>query len=250
MTRQASPAGKTVITFGTFDLFHYGHLRIVQRAAEHGDRLVVGVSSDNLNWKKKQARPAVSEEQRMAIVRALDCVDEVFLEESLEEKAAYCKQYGADLLVMGDDHRGRFDEICAGVCPVAYLPRTRGISSTKLKRDISSDALSALEKGKKPPSPLCTEATPPAASSLPGQSALPPPRVGPNSSSKANTASSSSPSEQYYAATGKNLVRSANQSNPVTEFLVTAHDYYYDAVMAWCTPFCAVMPGAGTIQGQ
>ena len=110
---------KTIITFGTFDLFHFGHLRIIQRAASRGDRLVVGVSSDHLNFVKKHKRPACNQEHRMAIVRALGCVDQVFLEESLEEKAAYCEAYGADLLVMGDDHVGKFDKICEGVCPVS-----------------------------------------------------------------------------------------------------------------------------------
>ena len=76
--------GKTVITFGTYDLFHYGHLRIIQRARQLGDRLVVGVSSDALNYSKKAEYPAVSQEHRMAVVKAINGVDEVFLEESLE----------------------------------------------------------------------------------------------------------------------------------------------------------------------
>ena len=80
----------TVITFGTYDLFHFGHLRIIQRAMALGDRLVVGVSSDALNYEKKRQTPAVCEEQRMALVAALAGVSEVFLEESLEKKADYC----------------------------------------------------------------------------------------------------------------------------------------------------------------
>ena len=94
----------TVITFGTFDVFHYGHLRIIERAAELGDRLVVGVSSDALNYRKKQLSPTVSEDHRMEIVRNLKYVDEVFLEESLELKRHYCQKYNADILVMGHDH--------------------------------------------------------------------------------------------------------------------------------------------------
>ena len=134
----------TVITFGTFDLFHFGHLRMLERAAKHGNRLVVGVSSDMLNWSKKQQRPAIDQEQRMAIVRALKCVDSVFLEESLEDKALYCKKHSADVLVMGDDHLNEYDEMCKGVCRVHYLPRTKGVSSSKLKRDISSNSLASL----------------------------------------------------------------------------------------------------------
>ena len=81
---------RTVITFGTYDLFHYGHLRIIERAAKQGDRLIVGVSSDALNYKKKQVYPAVKEEQRMAIIASMKAVSEVFLEESLDLKKEYC----------------------------------------------------------------------------------------------------------------------------------------------------------------
>ena len=83
--------GKTVITFGTYDLFHYGHLRIIQRARQLGDRLVVGVSSDALNYSKKAEYPAVPQDHRMAVVKAINGVDEVFLEESLEKKPEYCR---------------------------------------------------------------------------------------------------------------------------------------------------------------
>ncbi|KAH8075650.1 cyclic nucleotide-gated ion channel [Aureococcus anophagefferens] len=131
----------TVITFGTYDLFHFGHLRIIQRAMALGDRLVVGVSSNALNYEKKRQKPAVCEEQRMALVAALAGVSEVFLEESLEKKADYCEMYGADVLVMGDDHKGRFDAMLEGVCPCVYLPRTADISSTALKTSISANEL-------------------------------------------------------------------------------------------------------------
>ena len=114
---------RTVITFGTYDLFHYGHLRIIQRAKALGDRLVVGVSSDQFNYEKKGERPAVNEDQRMALVGAIAGVDEVFLEESLEKKAEYCKKYKADVMVMGDDHVGRFDAILKGVCECVYRAR-------------------------------------------------------------------------------------------------------------------------------
>ena len=105
-------SGKTprcVITFGTYDLFHIGHLRILERAAALGNRLVVGVSTDALNYSKKSKYPVFPEADRAAIVGALKVVDEVFLEESLELKGEYIKKYKADLLVMGEDWAGKFD---------------------------------------------------------------------------------------------------------------------------------------------
>ncbi|MEP9399503.1 adenylyltransferase/cytidyltransferase family protein [Mesorhizobium sp. KR2-14] len=122
---------KTVITFGTFDVFHIGHLRILERARALGDRLVVGVSSDHLNFKKKQKYPVFSEHDRRSIVSALACVDEVFSEESLEWKGKYISTYNADILVMGDDWAGRFDEF-KSLCEVIYLPRTENISTTEI----------------------------------------------------------------------------------------------------------------------
>ena len=122
----------TVITFGTFDVFHVGHLRVIERARAFGDRLVVGVSADALNLRKKDRLPVFSEGERMEIVAALKSVDEVFLEESLEQKRDYILRYDAQVLVMGDDWRGRFDEF-SDVCRVVYLPRTVGISSTDVK---------------------------------------------------------------------------------------------------------------------
>jgi|TARA_R110002049_G_scaffold309015_1_gene515829 glycerol-3-phosphate cytidylyltransferase len=123
---------KKVITFGTFDLLHEGHLRILERAKAEGDYLIVGVSSDQLNDRKGK-RSVFSEAQRLAYVADLRYVDEVFLEQSLELKDEYVKQFGADLLVMGDDWVGKFDWVS---CDVRYLPRTDGISSTLLKTEI------------------------------------------------------------------------------------------------------------------
>ncbi|MEQ7848768.1 adenylyltransferase/cytidyltransferase family protein [Nocardioides kribbensis] len=127
---------RTVITFGTFDVFHVGHLRVIERAADLGDRLVVGVSADALNQRKKGREPVFSEGERLAIVAALKPVDEVFLEESLELKRDYIVRFGADVLVMGDDWAGRFDEF-RDVCEVVYLPRTPAISTTALIEKIS-----------------------------------------------------------------------------------------------------------------
>ncbi len=127
---------KTVITFGTFDVLHIGHLRILERAKAHGDRLVVGVSSDALNMSKKGRNPIFSEHERSTLIGALEVVDEVFVEESLELKADYVRQYGADVLVMGDDWAGRFDWI-KEYCDVVYLPRTPSISTTAVIEKIS-----------------------------------------------------------------------------------------------------------------
>ena len=122
---------KRVITFGTFDLFHIGHLRILQRAKELGHYLIVGISTDQLNFNKKQKTPIYSEEDRADIIGSLKLVDEVFFEESLELKGEYIKQHKADILVMGDDWKGRFDEFNS-VCEVIYLPRTPSISTTEI----------------------------------------------------------------------------------------------------------------------
>jgi len=118
-----------VITFGTFDVFHIGHLRILERARNLGSCLVVGVSTDRMNFDKKQRYPVYSQEERYEIIRALRCVDEVFLEESLELKRRYLIEHNADVLVMGDDWSGRFDEF-RDICRVEYLPRTPSISTT------------------------------------------------------------------------------------------------------------------------
>ncbi|KAJ8602138.1 hypothetical protein CTAYLR_001659 [Chrysophaeum taylorii] len=138
----------TVITFGTFDLFHIGHLRILERALEIGQRkfgpearLVVGVSTDALNRHKKKRLPTVPEAERKAIVGSLRCVDAVFDEHSLEAKKEYCEKYGARLLVAGDDHAGKFD--WCGIEAV-YLPRTKDVSTTCRRRAVCRNALKVL----------------------------------------------------------------------------------------------------------
>lgn len=128
----------TVITFGTFDLFHIGHLNILERAKQLGTRLVVGVSSDALNFQKKNRYPHTNQTNRMRVLRALSCVDDVFLEESLELKADYIREHGATLLVMGDDWEGKFDDM---PCRVVYLPRTPSISTTELIERIVNQAV-------------------------------------------------------------------------------------------------------------
>jgi glycerol-3-phosphate cytidylyltransferase len=122
---------KKIITFGTFDLFHIGHLQILKRARLLGDYLIVGVSTDSLNYSKKQRYPICSQQHRMEIIKELKCVDEVFFEDSLELKRKYIIDSRADVLVMGDDWTGRFDEY-KDICEVQYLPRTPSISTTEL----------------------------------------------------------------------------------------------------------------------
>lgn len=123
--------GRRVITFGTFDVLHLGHLRLLERASGLGDTLIVGVSTDALNYSKKQRYPIYRESDRMHLVGGLRCVDEVFAEESLELKREYIARHRADVLVMGDDWKGRFDH-CNDLCEVVYLERTPSISTTEI----------------------------------------------------------------------------------------------------------------------
>jgi glycerol-3-phosphate cytidylyltransferase len=122
---------KRVITFGTFDVLHIGHVSILERAREFGDYLCVGISSDALNFSKKGRNPVYSETQRTKIISALRVVNEVFIEESLELKGEYIKRYEADVLVMGDDWEGKFD-MFSSLCDVRYLHRTPAISTTEI----------------------------------------------------------------------------------------------------------------------
>ncbi len=119
-----------VITFGTYDVLHVGHLRLLARARSLGDFLIVGISTDELNLSKKSRRPVYSLTERIEIVSALRMVDAVFAEESLERKRDYLLEHRADVLVMGDDWQGRFDQF-NDVCRVVYLPRTPAVSTTE-----------------------------------------------------------------------------------------------------------------------
>ncbi len=122
---------KRIITFGTFDVFHVGHVNILERAKAEGEYLIVGVSSDQLNLDKKNRYPIYSQEQRIKILESLKFVDEVFLEESLEKKPDYILHYKADMLIMGDDWVGKFDSLKM-ICDVKYLKRTPSISTTEI----------------------------------------------------------------------------------------------------------------------
>lgn len=128
---------KTVITYGTFDLFHVGHLNLLRRAKELGDYLIVAVSSDRFNWEEKQKKCEIPDKDRMAIVEAIKYVDKVIPEDSWEQKIEDVKKYNVDIFVMGDDWKGKFDFL-KDYCEVVYLPRTEGISSTQLKEDLKS----------------------------------------------------------------------------------------------------------------
>ncbi len=122
---------KNILTFGTFDIFHYGHLRILERASKYGSNLIVGVSSDKLNFNKKKRNTIYTQEERMHIISSLNFVDNIFLEEALEFKRDYILKYKADYLIMGCDWTGKFDEF-KDICEVIYLPRTPDISTTEL----------------------------------------------------------------------------------------------------------------------
>ena len=104
---------------------------MLNRSAELGDRLVVGVSSDNLNFSKKGRNPVFSQDERLEIVANVKTVDEVFIEESLEQKREYVLAHKADILVMGDDWQGKFDYL-NDICRVVYLPRTPSVSTTAI----------------------------------------------------------------------------------------------------------------------
>jgi len=118
-----------IITFGTFDVFHVGHLRIIERAHMLGDYLIVGVSTDAMTFEKKGRDPVYNQSERMEIISALRYVDEVFSEESLDLKRQYIQTFQAAMLVMGNDWAGKFDEF-KDICRVVYLPRTPSISTT------------------------------------------------------------------------------------------------------------------------
>ncbi|MBY4602587.1 glycerol-3-phosphate cytidylyltransferase [Bacillus rugosus] len=127
---------KKVITYGTFDLFHYGHMKLLERARGLGDYLIVGLSTDEFNL-QKQKKSHHSYEHRKLILETVDFVNAVIPEKSWEQKVTDIKKYGIDTFVIGDDWKGKFDYLNE-YCKVIYLPRTEGISSTKIKKEISN----------------------------------------------------------------------------------------------------------------
>jgi len=127
---------KIVLTYGTFDLFHIGHLRLLQRLSELGNRLIVGVSTDEFNLLKGK-KTIIPYEQRKEIVEAIKYVDMVIPETEWEQKIKDIQQYNIDIFAMGHDWEGKFDSLNE-YCQVIYLPRTQNISTTQLKSSLKS----------------------------------------------------------------------------------------------------------------
>lgn len=126
---------KRVITYGTYDLLHYGHIELLRRAKALGDYLVVVLSSDEFNTGNGK-KAYFSYEERKTMLEAIRYVDLVVPEMSWEQKPEDVKKYAIDVFVMGDDWTGKFDEQLAGLCDVVYLPRTPEISTTQIKNDM------------------------------------------------------------------------------------------------------------------
>jgi glycerol-3-phosphate cytidylyltransferase len=125
-----------VITYGTFDLLHWGHVRLLERAKSYGDNLIVALSTDEFNAiKHKEAYH--SYEHRKYILESIKYVDKVIPENEWEQKISDVQKYDIDVFVMGDDWKGKFDFL-KNYCQVIYLPRTQGISTSKIKNDLNN----------------------------------------------------------------------------------------------------------------
>ena len=122
---------KTILTYGTFDLLHYGHLEILRRASLLGDKLIVGVSTDKFNEIKGKTC-VLPYQKRKELIESLDYVDKVIPENNWDQKVNDIQDNDIDIFVMGDDWKGKFNELKV-FCEVIYFPRTNGISSTKLR---------------------------------------------------------------------------------------------------------------------
>lgn len=129
---------KRVITYGTFDLLHYGHINLLERAKAQGDYLVVALSTDEFNWNMKQKKCYFTFEERKKMLEALRAVDLVIPEENWEQKVSDVKLYQIDTFVMGNDWEGKFDFLKDEGVEVVYLPRTPEISTTQIKNDLSN----------------------------------------------------------------------------------------------------------------
>jgi len=129
---------KRVITYGTFDLLHYGHINLLKRAKAQGDYLVVVLSTDEFNWESKQKKSYFDYEKRKQLLEAIRYVDLVIPEHNWEQKVSDVKQYHIDIFVMGDDWTGKFDFIAKKTnAEVVYLSRTPEISTSQIKDDLS-----------------------------------------------------------------------------------------------------------------
>lgn len=127
---------KRVITYGTFDLLHYGHINLLRRAKALGDYLIVVLSTDEFNWNQKKKKCYFTYEIRKQLLEAIRYVDLVIPEENWEQKISDVKEYHVDTFVMGDDWKGKFDFL-KPYCEVVYLPRTPEISTTLIKNDLN-----------------------------------------------------------------------------------------------------------------
>lgn len=128
---------KRVITYGTFDLLHHGHLNLLRRAKALGDYLIVGLSTDEFNREAKHKNCYFTYAHRKELLESLRCVDLVIPEESWEQKRSDVHKYFADVFVIGDDWSGKFDFLREEGVEVVYLPRTPDISSSQIKLDLS-----------------------------------------------------------------------------------------------------------------
>lgn len=127
---------KKVLTYGTFDLLHYGHINLLRRAKQFGDYLVVGLSTDEFNQLKNK-KSFFPYDKRKMMLEAIKYVDEVIPETSWDQKLTDVKKHNIDIFVMGDDWEGKFDYL-KEYCEVIYLPRTKDISTTDIKNDLSN----------------------------------------------------------------------------------------------------------------
>ena len=128
---------KKVITYGTFDLLHYGHINLLRRAKSLGDYLIVGLSTDEFNNKEKNKECYFDYENRKLLLDAVKYVDLVIPEETWEQKVSDIQKYNIDVFVIGDDWKGKFDYLEDFGIEVVYLPRTKEISTTKIKKDLN-----------------------------------------------------------------------------------------------------------------
>ncbi len=128
---------KKVITYGTFDLLHYGHINLLRRAKSLGDYLIVGLSTDEFNNKEKNKECYFDFENRKLLLDAVRYVDLVVPEENWEQKISDIQKYNIDVFVIGDDWKGKFDYLKDFGVEVVYLPRTKEISTSKIKNDLN-----------------------------------------------------------------------------------------------------------------
>ena len=129
---------RKIITYGTFDLLHYGHINLLRRAKELGDYLIVALSTDEFNWNQKQKICYFTYEQRKQLLEAIRYVDLVIPEENWEQKVSDVKEFRVDTFVMGNDWEGKFDFL-KDHCEVVYLPRTPEISTTQIKQELKKN---------------------------------------------------------------------------------------------------------------